>query len=447
MNKLTAIRWDIEPACNLSCKHCLVSKVKYPEKISLLENKLIAKKLIDFGVKRMVFQSKEPLLYQGICNLIAFCSNRGIVTGLATNGTLLNEDLINELIDSNLSFLAISLEGITPYSNDLIRGEGTFNVIMRNIKLLDAAMRKKNKYIQLALEMCLHKGNINEVSSMIEYFSNLPFSIINIGDIAMIGEAKKNDYLAISKLETEEAYAKLFFDFSRLGKKQFGIAPKSSMPYENIYYNTIYGLDIPFHLPSCSITKGVYSISADGHIAGCNFIKDNKPDVLIDFESDFKNMEYGGVEKVINKNNEFFSAMLKPNYKANPDCQTCLHKENCTFCPMPNDDCKGSDIERCNRYKEKLRELFSLMKNKGMPFSIASGVFADFDENGCKAYRVFFDSSVKELEIAKAHAALFIDIYKAHDDLRYSMFCENEWADELLRLLLSEGYLELKGDQ
>lgn len=64
------IRWEIEPRCNLKCKHCFVADTEYGCATTSLENGLsYLNKLHELGVRTVVFSTREPLLYDGLCRL------------------------------------------------------------------------------------------------------------------------------------------------------------------------------------------------------------------------------------------------------------------------------------------------------------------------------------------------------------------------------------------
>ena len=50
------IRWEIEPRCNLKCKHCFVADTEYGCATTSLENGLsYLNKLHELGVRTVVF--------------------------------------------------------------------------------------------------------------------------------------------------------------------------------------------------------------------------------------------------------------------------------------------------------------------------------------------------------------------------------------------------------
>lgn len=60
------IRWEIEPRCNLKCKHCFVADTEYGCATTSLENGLsYLNKLHELGVRTVVFQRGNRFYMMG----------------------------------------------------------------------------------------------------------------------------------------------------------------------------------------------------------------------------------------------------------------------------------------------------------------------------------------------------------------------------------------------
>lgn len=62
--KLTHVRWDITPRCNLNCKHCYAANLYKDDftELSLKQVKTVINNLEDPGVETIAFYGGEPLL-------------------------------------------------------------------------------------------------------------------------------------------------------------------------------------------------------------------------------------------------------------------------------------------------------------------------------------------------------------------------------------------------
>ena len=160
------VTWEITEACNLSCAHCLSADLRAPGRGELDTGACRA--VIDELARMQVFQVNlgggEPFLRGDILDLLAHAHARGITTCVSTNGTVLDADLIDELLCMQAPvYLQVSLDGALPATNDAIRGEGTFTRILRGVELL-----AERGYPDLSLNMVVTRVNAGELAAFHE---------------------------------------------------------------------------------------------------------------------------------------------------------------------------------------------------------------------------------------------------------------------------------------
>ncbi len=128
--------WDVTYACNLNCKHCYSASGKRKED-ELSTNE--AKKAIDImakaGVTILAFSGGEPLVRNDIFELTRYASDKGMYVAMATNGTLITENVAKKMKKAGIKFVQISLDGATPEIHDEFRGvKGAFEKTIRGIR-------------------------------------------------------------------------------------------------------------------------------------------------------------------------------------------------------------------------------------------------------------------------------------------------------------------------
>ena len=84
------------------------------------------------------FGGGEPFLREDFLDILQYAHAKGITTCVSTNGTTLTEPLVRKLATMELLYIQVSLDGATAATNDLIRGDGTFESIISGIELLAA---------------------------------------------------------------------------------------------------------------------------------------------------------------------------------------------------------------------------------------------------------------------------------------------------------------------
>lgn len=114
-----SLLWDITCRCNLSCIHCYNSGgISNEQELEIAPNyKAIIDRVVQAGFNHIHLLGGEPLLVNGLLDLLYYANKKGILISINTNGTLLTKKIINELIESNVLQLTFSLDGATESSN------------------------------------------------------------------------------------------------------------------------------------------------------------------------------------------------------------------------------------------------------------------------------------------------------------------------------------------
>jgi sulfatase maturation enzyme AslB (radical SAM superfamily) len=129
--------------CNLECRHCFISCSPHNHTFGFLDLATVQKCLeqsVELGVKEYYFTGGEPFLNRDMVPILEATLRYGAATVL-TNGTVLQPDWLQRLRaaahDSLYSLeFRVSIDGFTAADNDPVRGRGTFERILRGIRLL-----------------------------------------------------------------------------------------------------------------------------------------------------------------------------------------------------------------------------------------------------------------------------------------------------------------------
>jgi len=127
-------------ACNLRCKHCLVSAgTSLKKELTTEEIKQIVDEAVKLGVKRFYITGGEPFIKDGIFELITYITkkkNRDLI--VLTNATLFDDKKIEALkkVMNPKLLLQVSLEGPNAEIHDKLRGKGSFDAAVAGIKRL-----------------------------------------------------------------------------------------------------------------------------------------------------------------------------------------------------------------------------------------------------------------------------------------------------------------------
>ena len=129
--------------CNLTCTHCFISCSPHNHNFGFLDVATVKRYLdesVALGVKEYYFTGGEPFLNRDMVAILELTLQYGPATVL-TNGTVFRDEWLRRLRaaeDASLYSLEfrISLDGYTAKENDVVRGSGTFDRILRGVQLL-----------------------------------------------------------------------------------------------------------------------------------------------------------------------------------------------------------------------------------------------------------------------------------------------------------------------
>ena len=151
----------ITEKCNFNCPMCHVAKsrLKNSSQLSFIDIKKIADQGSKHGIS-IQLSGGEPLLHPEIIKIIKYLHQKKIVTGLVTNGLLL-EKYAQDIIKSGLDFIAISLDGpdeATQYQRGFVKN--SFSKINKGIQTL-VKLRGSKSFPNIRLATVINKNNLH----------------------------------------------------------------------------------------------------------------------------------------------------------------------------------------------------------------------------------------------------------------------------------------------
>lgn len=173
VKKLTSLIIEPTNVCNLNCSICPTNSGMTRKKgflsFNLFQN-IIAKST---SLEHLCFHNwGEPLLNSDLFEMIKYAHNRGIrYTVLNTNGTLLDDNCVNQIIDSPLSIIRISVDG-NPYTYQQIR-RISFKTIEKNIFHLIKKRDKTNGSFKVGIVMVIDEQTENQIDSFYNKWRNI----------------------------------------------------------------------------------------------------------------------------------------------------------------------------------------------------------------------------------------------------------------------------------
>lgn len=160
------VTWEITEACNLECAHCLSAGLRAEGRgeLEFEQCREVLDELARMQVFQVNFGGGEPFLRDDFLDILRYAHRLGITCCVSTNGTVLDDDLVDALLTIGAAnpaapvYLQVSLDGAKPETNDAIRGAGTFRRILEGVELL-----AQRRYPDCSLNMVVTRLNATEV--------------------------------------------------------------------------------------------------------------------------------------------------------------------------------------------------------------------------------------------------------------------------------------------
>lgn len=131
--------------CNLKCVYCYNKRDRMSfeddYEMSVTEDSKILKESAEIGVKRIAITGGEPLLYSDFLEVAKRAKEYGMSVQLLTNGVLINKSNA-EQISKTFDAITISLDSYIKEEHEALRGKGTFEKVIKAIKILKEAGTK-----------------------------------------------------------------------------------------------------------------------------------------------------------------------------------------------------------------------------------------------------------------------------------------------------------------
>lgn len=347
--------FELSPLCNMDCKMCFAKMTKEQmEAHAPIKNYKqwldLAKQACDAGMMFILLTGGEPFLYPNFKELYLGLKKLGLIISINTNGTLINEKIVDWLANDPPRRLNITLYGANNQTYDrLCHNPIGFTQTINAIKLL------KSRNISVKLNCSLTPDNIEDLDKIYAIAKELEVPIETA--YYMVPPVRDNN-IGNEKYRLspqEAAKAKL-----RIKQLEYG---------EDIFKDYIAGtLDRYYDVKNnkisnkkyepgftCRAGNSVFWVDYDGTLMACNFTRNpqfnafNKP-----FIESWKNL-------VKNISNIHLSVK----------CHSCSMKSLCGRCAASAYAENNGDYSAVSNYHCELTKFYiELLENKAKEYKI-----------------------------------------------------------------------------
>ena len=271
--------WEVTAACNLRCIHCHVASSK-PAKDELTTDE--AKRFIDdlAGVdefRMLVYTGGEPLMRPDLLELLHHSKRAGLANVIATNGTLVTEEVAFKLREAGVVGAAVSLDSSQREIHNYIRrNDNAFDLAMRGIRAV------KKAGILLQINVTAMEYNFSSLDELIELADSEGSGIMLMYQLVPVGRGSAIEEATLNVNENERLLKSLAHKQKNVSTIIEPVAGPQYWPYLMEQRGKSNGIWLKlakqlFH--GCAAGRGFVYIKANGDVWPCPFVEINAGNV------------------------------------------------------------------------------------------------------------------------------------------------------------------------
>lgn len=260
--------------CNLNCIHCFSKtladlghyEMSFDEKVKILDE---MKKI---GMCEILIGGGEPFVKNDIYDFIKECNKRDIVVKIFTNGLLFAGDNFEKLLNADIAYLAVSVDGTSNEDYMFTRGVDGLDTIKDLIKKL-----KKNhcKY-PILISTTINHFNCKNPEGYLKFMLETGADRLKIRATKPNGNINENREVMIQP----EEYLEFLTEIQGLYNKEYQDKFKMDITWGDfrLYFDEetqeikVLEADLPYDQYGCVAGKTAMCINADGVGTPCGFL-------------------------------------------------------------------------------------------------------------------------------------------------------------------------------
>lgn len=262
---LQQLFWECTLKCNLHCRHCGSDcKIEDARNDMPLADFL---RVLDEVCKEMdphkilvITTGGEPLVRPDIAACGRAIKERGFYWGMVTNGMLLSEKRMTELMDDGLDALSVSLDGLKNEHNWMRRHEQSFDKAVDAIKLVV----KHKGHLSYDVITCVNQRNFHQLPELRDFLLRIGVKRWRVITVFPSGRAKEDEELQLSSSQIRQLM-------------EFIAATREEGQIDTSYgcegFLGPYEYEVRDYQYFCQAGINVASILHDGSISGCLSIR------------------------------------------------------------------------------------------------------------------------------------------------------------------------------
>ena len=296
--------------CQNNCVHCYAGGPHETDELNTEQWKTVIDKLHDIGVFIITFTGGEPTLRDDLPELLQYAQNKGIVTGLVTNGRKLKSKEYAETLEkAGLDFAQVTLESHKPEIHDkMTKTKGSWKETVQGIK------NTVSTSVYVTTNSTLSTYNASDFLETLDFIKGLGVAAFGCNSLIYSGKATVISDKFVLPMETlKELLPKVRDKANRLGMKFLWYTPTQYCQFDPV--------SLGLGIKSCTAAMVNMCVGPNGDVYPCQSYFEGLGSILKDSWNSIWN-------------NPLAVSIRKREY-AEPKCKDCPQLQICGGgCPL-----------------------------------------------------------------------------------------------------------------
>lgn len=346
----------IEPTsrCNLACRTCIRNTWKEPlgDMTWALFQRLVSQLRAFPHLESVMFAGfGEPTAHPDILRMIRAVKRLGLRAEITTNGTLLDDPMIDGLRRSGLDVLWASFDSAGEAGFEDIRRGAKFGPVVAALQSLQAGNAKSRNAIKVGLSFVVMSRNVTDLEALDELARRVGAETVLVSNILPYAAEMEREMLCALTLTTESLAAASAKTEVRLPRMDITPATRETIlrllrGYENL---NLMGNPIFAETNHCRFVESrTVFVRWDGAVAPCMGLLHGYKTFLYGYERDIKPHDFGNIGRktlgAIWRSSAYREFREKVRAFDFAPCHIC---GGCNLLESNKEDCQGNGFPAC----------------------------------------------------------------------------------------------------
>lgn len=180
--KPVAFYGSVNEHCNAKCRYCDYWRLQhYEQELTLEQWQTALLSIKDFvGQFSINFSGGEPFLKPGFIDLLTFCHQHGIHSGVTTNGYFLTPENVRKIVAARPFNLNISVDAAIAELHDYLRGTpGLFARLSQGIQHLRREQKQQGVSFPIMIKPTINALNLHQMPDLVAWAKEIGATAVN----------------------------------------------------------------------------------------------------------------------------------------------------------------------------------------------------------------------------------------------------------------------------